>query len=140
MIFRLNLEKAVFKLTWNLTSKLQFNGFHYGRYYKLRRYYKSRRNSELEFRKDIWWSQFRCRDGWTSEWITKLGWDVKIKSMQEAELLKIHVSSFIFWFKLDWEVAISILDCLKVVISSRCQAHILALKSPNTTIRDGAFA
>ena len=27
MIFRLNLEKAVFKLTQNLTSKLQFNGF-----------------------------------------------------------------------------------------------------------------
>ena len=27
MIFRLNLEKAVFKLTLNLTSKLQFNGF-----------------------------------------------------------------------------------------------------------------
>ena len=27
MIFRFNLEKAVFKLTQNLTSKLQFNGF-----------------------------------------------------------------------------------------------------------------
>ena len=27
MIFRLNLEKAVFKLSQNLTSKLQFNGF-----------------------------------------------------------------------------------------------------------------
>ena len=27
MIFRINLEKAVYKLTQNLTSKLQFNGF-----------------------------------------------------------------------------------------------------------------
>ena len=51
------------------------------------------------------------------ECIAKLGWDVKIKSMQEAELLKVCVGSLIIWLKLNWEVAISILHPSKVVTS-----------------------
>ena len=55
---------------------------------------------------------------------------------QEAELLKICVSSFIIWLKLNWEVAISTLDPSKCVISFWYQPRILALKSSNTTTRN----
>ena len=57
--------------------------------------------------------------------------------MQEAELLKICVGSFIIWLKLKWEVVISILDPSKVVISFWYKPCILALKLPKTTIRNG---
>ena len=90
----------------------------------------------LNFAKTIWWWQFECTDGWTQECITKLGWDVKIQSMQESELLKICVGFFIIWLKPNWEVAISILHSSKVVISFWCKPCILALKSPNTTVRN----
>ena len=90
----------------------------------------------LNFTK-IWWWQFGCCDGWTPECITKLGWDVKIKTMKEAELLKLCVGSFIIWLKLDWEVVISVLNSSKVVTSFWYQPWILASKSPNTTIRHG---
>ena len=57
--------------------------------------------------------------------------------MQEAELLKICVGSFIFWLKPNLEVAIWILHPLKAVILFWYKPCILALKSPNTTIRNG---
>ena len=82
----------------------------------------------------IWWWQFGCSDRWMPGRITKLGWDVKIRSMQEAELLKICVGSFIIWLSL--EFAISILNPSKAVISFWYQNCILALKSPITTIRN----
>ena len=83
----------------------------------------------LNFAKTFWWWQFGCSDGWTSECITQLGWDVKVKSMQEAELLKICVGCFILWLKPNWEVPVSILHPSKVVISFWYQPYIFALKS-----------
>ena len=65
-----------------------------------------------------------------------LGWDVKSKPMQEAELLKTCVGSFIIWLKPNWEFAISVLHPSKAVISFWYQPCIHALKSPNTTIRN----
>ena len=50
------------------------------------------------------------------ECITKLCWDVKVKSMQEAELLKVYVSFVIIRLKLNWEVTISILDPSEFII------------------------
>ena len=90
----------------------------------------------LNFAKTIWWWQFGCTNGWTPECITKLGRDVKIKSMQEVKLLKICVGSFNIWFRLNREVAISILDLSKVFILFWYQLCFFALKSPNTTIRN----
>ena len=51
--------------------------------------------------------------------------------MQEAELLKICVDSFIIWLKPNWEVAILILHPSKVVIPFWYLPCIPALKSPN---------
>ena len=60
----------------------------------------------------------------TLEAYTKLGWDVKIKSMQGAELLKICVGSFFMWLKLNWKVIIS--SCYIV------QLCILTFKPPDS--------
>ena len=54
---------------------------------------------------------------WPPECITKLGWDVKIKSMQETELFKMCLGSFIIRNKPNLEVAILILHHSKAVIS-----------------------
>ena len=89
------------------------------------------------FEKTISRWQFGCIVRWMPEYITKLGWDVKIKSMQGTELLKICVGSFIVWLRLNWEVARSTLGPSKVVLSFWYQSWILALKSPKTTIRNG---
>ena len=85
--------------------------------------------------KTIWWWQFGCSNGWIPECITKLSWDVKIKSMQE--LIKLCAGYFIIWLKLNWEVHISILNLLKVIISFWYQPCNLTLKSPNTIIKNG---
>ena len=91
----------------------------------------------FNFAKRIWWWWFGCSDWWTPGYITKLGWDVNVKSMEEAELLKISVVCFIIWLEPNWEVAISMLHPSKVSISFWYQPCIFALKPPNTTIRNG---
>ena len=72
------------------------------------------------------------------ECITKLGKNVKIKSMLKAELLKICVGFFIIWLKLNCQVAKLILHPSKVIILFWYQPGILALKLPNTTIGNGS--
>ena len=57
--------------------------------------------------------------------------------MQGVKLHKICVGSFIIWLRLNWEFAILISDHSKNVILFWYQLFILALKSPNTAIRNG---
>ena len=60
--------------------------------------------SNLNFAKIIWWWQFGCKDGWTPDSISKLGWVLKIESIHEEELFKICVGSLISWCKPSCEV------------------------------------
>ena len=47
----------------------------------------------------IWWWQLECNDAWTPLLTNKLGWSVKIKSMQEELFLWTCVGSLIIWWK-----------------------------------------
>ena len=60
---------------------------------------KDQKLLSLYFSKTVWWWQFGYSDRWTPECITKLGWDVKVKLIQEAELPKIYFGFFIIWLK-----------------------------------------
>ena len=69
----------------------------------------------MNFAKTIWWLQFECSDGWIPECITKLGGDVKTKSMQEAKLLKICVGSFIIYLR-DCEINLRLFEVCYIVL------------------------
>ena len=43
----------------------------------------------------IWWWHFRCKDELTPDSITRLGWETKIKSMQEDDASNMWVGSLI---------------------------------------------
>ena len=53
---------------------------------------------------------FGCNVDWTLDFITKLGWQVKIKSTPEGDESSLWVSSFISWCKLNCGVNESICD------------------------------
>ena len=44
-------------------------------------------NFRLSLAYIIWWWHFLCKDEWTPDSITKLGWETKIKSMQEVDVI-----------------------------------------------------
>ena len=53
----------------------------------------------------IWWWQFWCNDRCTPDSITKLDWEVKIRSIQEEDESKICTGSLIIWlWKYCWEI------------------------------------
>ena len=95
--------------------------------------------SKLNFAKTIWWWQFECKDGWTPDSISKLGWELKIKSIHEEELFKICVGSLISWCKPFCEVTASIFLPSSLVISLLYQLLDLALKSLRATIKKRFF-
>ena len=67
---------------------------------------------------------------------TKFGCDVNIKFLQEEELFKIWVASFIMrCFKPKVDVKMSIFDPSISVLSLLYQEFDFALKSPRTTIK-----
>ena len=49
----------------------------------------------LNLANTIWWWQFWCKEDWTPDSTTKLGWEAKIKSMQEDLSPVIWVGSWI---------------------------------------------
>ena len=44
----------------------------------------------------VWWRRLECNDAWTPLLVTKLGWSVKIKSIQEGLFLWICVGHLMF--------------------------------------------
>ena len=78
----------------------------------------------------IWWWQSAWSDGWTPESITKFGWFVKIRYIQEAEFSMKHFDSFITWCR-PWngESASSRVPSIDILLSSH-QVGDRALKSP----------
>ena len=63
----------------------------------------------------IWWWQFWCNDGCTPDSITKLGWEVKIRSIQEEDESKMCVGSLMIWLNPNCDVICSILLPSKLV-------------------------
>ena len=70
----------------------------------------------LNFAKTIWWWQFGCSDEKMPERITKLGWDVKIKSMEEAELLKICAAFLIIWLLRSYHINLRPFESCYIVL------------------------
>ena len=72
---------------------------------------------KLNFAKTIWWWQSGCKDGWTPDSISKIVWELKIKSLHEEELFKICVGLLISWCKPFCEVTYLIFLPSSLVIS-----------------------
>ena len=85
----------------------------------------------------IWWWQFSCSVGWTPLSTTKLGWSVKIRSMQDSEFRNIWVGSDISWWNPWVETKESNLVPSIVVESPDHHDFDRALKSPKMTVKDG---
>ena len=85
----------------------------------------------------IWWWQFEWSEGWTTDSITRLGWEVNIKSMQEEEFPRMWVGSLINCCRPNCEITASILEPSYVVLLCSYQVEDLALKSPRTTVKNG---
>ena len=85
----------------------------------------------------IWWWQFGCNDAWTPEFTDRLGWSVKIKSIQEELLVCKCVGSFINWETPFADVNESNFSPSEVLMSSDHQHDVLALKSPVITDKNG---
>ena len=69
--------------------------------------------------------------------ITRRGWEVNIKSMQEEEFPKMWVGSVINYCRPNWEVTASNLEPSYVVSSCLYQFQDFVLKWPGTTVRNG---
>ena len=87
----------------------------------------------LNFTYVIWLWQFAWREGWTPDSIIRFGCDVNIKSMQEEELFKIWVGSFMIWLKPKLAVKMSIFYPSIFVMLLAYHQFDFALKSPRTT-------
>ena len=81
----------------------------------------------------IWWWQFGCNDAWTPEFTDRSGWVVKIKSLQEEQLVYICVGSFINWGNPFEEVSENNFDPSVVSMSLDHHHEDFALKSPAIT-------
>ena len=51
-----------------------------------------------------WWWQFWCNYRCTTDSIIKLGWEVKIRSIQEDDESKMYVGSLMIWVNPNCEV------------------------------------
>ena len=87
----------------------------------------------------IWWCQFGCNNPLTRQFTDRFGWSVKIKSIQEKLLVCKCVGSFINWETPFADVNESNFSPSEVLMSSDQQYHVLALKSPVTTDKNGFF-
>ena len=84
----------------------------------------------------IWWWQFTCKEACIPESINNLGCDVN-KSVQENNVSKICVYFLIIWCKPFCEANVSIFVPSKLVLLLMHQLHDFALKSSNTTTKNG---
>ena len=82
----------------------------------------------------IWWWHLVFKVECVPQLTTKLGWLVKIKSIQELELGSMCVGSDISWSKLCNDVRASKCVPSVVVLSSFHQDEDLALKSPRIIV------
>ena len=81
-----------------------------------------------------------CMKWWVNpDWTTIFGYDVKIKSIHEQEFCNKCVGSFINWYNLNWEVILSVVLPLKLVLSWLYQLQDLALKSSIIVVRKEPF-
>ena len=87
----------------------------------------------------IWWWQFWCNEGCTPDSITKLGWELKIRSIQEEDESKMCVGSLIIWVNPNYDVIYLTLLPSKLVWSFAHQFVNIELKSPIATKREGLF-
>ena len=85
----------------------------------------------------IWWGQLACKWEWTPLSITKLGWSIKIKSMQEEDWERICVGSVISWWS-PWDEETDSRSISSVVEISPCHWKFdLQLKSPSISLKAG---
>ena len=87
----------------------------------------------------FWFDQYLHADNaicskCTPDSITRLGWDINTRSIQEDEF-DICVGSWINCFSQNWEVVASILEPSLVLLSCLYQLDDFALKSPRITIK-----
>ena len=87
----------------------------------------------------IWWSQFSWSDGLIPLFITRLGWSVKMRSMQGDKFWRMCVGSDINWKKPYSELIDSICVPSLFVMSWTHQLLDLALKSPSRIVKAGSL-
>ena len=85
----------------------------------------------------IWRWQLECNDAWTLLLITKFGWSVKIKLIQEELFLWTCVGSLIIWWKPFNILNEKSFEPSNELMSLDHQEVDLAVKSPNMTETDG---
>ena len=82
----------------------------------------------------IWWWQLACKEEWAPLWITKLGWSIKITSMQEEDWGRICVGSVISWWS-QWDEETNSRSIPSLVETSPFhQEFDLRLKSPDISL------
>ena len=82
--------------------------------------------------KTISWSQFSCKEEQALDSITKFGWDVKIKSIQENRLPVMWDGLCINYPGQNWDV-FSMPSY--AILSERYQIWVCELKSPSRTVK-----
>ena len=87
----------------------------------------------------IWWSQFLWNDGLIWLFITRLGWSVKLTSIQDDQVWRMCVCFDISWEKPYSELIDSICVPSLSVMSWTNQFLDLALKSPSTIVKAGSL-
>ena len=87
----------------------------------------------------IWWWRFPWRDGLIPLFITRLGWSVKIMSMQGNEFWRMCVASDINWGK-PYSKLIDII-CVPSLFVMLWTSQFLdrALKSPSRIVKTGSL-
>ena len=84
----------------------------------------------------MWWWQLGCKEGWTPQTTAKLGWSVKMRSMQDNEFGNRWVGSHISWCSpciVNESMSVPSGD----VLSSGHHDLDLALKLSNIIVKDG---
>ena len=93
----------------------------------------------MNFENLIWWCQFACNEEWIPDSITKFGWDLKIRSINDKESPIQYVCSLIICCSPNWEVTPSILEPAYGVMWLLYQRLDFALKSPKMTATKALF-
>ena len=94
---------------------------------------------KFNFEKTNWWWLFGCSEECAAESVTKFGWDVNIRSIQDDEVFDMCVGSLIICCKPNCAVTFSISFPSWLDLSRENQSFYLAFKSPIKTIRNGLF-
>ena len=87
----------------------------------------------------IWWSQFLWNDGLIRLFITRLGWSVKLTSIQDDQVWRMCVCFYISWEKPYSELIDSICVPSLFVMSWTNQLLDLTLKSPSRIVKAGSL-